>query len=280
MLNKDFIITAELQPPKGPDVEGFLTKARLLKTEVDALNVTDNQRAIVRLCSLAGCAMLIKEGITPVFQITCRDRNRLAIKSDLLGAHALGIRNVLAITGDDISTGDNKGAKQVFDIDSIQLISIIAGLNRGATAGGATLSGHTDFHIGGALNPFAKPEELTMLRFEKKIWAGARFFQTQAVYDTTAFKGFMKKVKDKDVKIIAGILVLKSAQMAHFLNENLPGVYVPDTLIKELETSDDPKEKGLEIAARSIRSLKGIAHGVHIMAMGMEEKIPKILEMI
>jgi len=280
MLNKDFIITAELQPPKGPDAKEFLTKARLLKTTVDALNVTDNQRAIVRLCSLAGCAMLIKEGITPVFQITCRDRNRLAIQSDLLGAHALGIRNVLAITGDDISTGDHKEAKQVFDIDSIQLISMITGLNRGVTAGETTLKGHTDFHIGAALNPFAKPEGLTMLRFEKKIRAGARFFQTQAVYDTTAFKGFMKNVKDKDVKIIAGILVLKSPKMAHFLNENLPGVYVPDTLIKELETSADPKEKGLEIAARSIRNLKGIAHGVHIMAMGMEEKILKILEMI
>ena len=280
MLNKDFIITAELQPPKGPSVDEFLNKAHILKTKVDALNVTDNQRAIVRLSSLAGCAMLVREGITPVFQITCRDRNRLAIQSDLLGAHALGIRNVLAITGDDISIGDHRGAKQVFDIDSIQLISIIAGLNKGITAGGSSLAGHTDFNIGATLNPFARPEELNMMRFEKKSMAGAKFFQTQPIYDINAFKKFMEKVKDKEVKIIAGILVLKSAKMAHFLNKNLPGVHVPFALIKELETSYDPKKKGLEIAARTIQTLKGIAHGVHIMAMGMEERIPEILEMV
>ena len=280
MLDKDFIITAELQPPKGPDTSRFIEKARVLKHKVHALNVTDNQRATLRLSSLAGCTILEREGITPVFQVTCRDRNRLAIQSDLLGAHALGIRHVLAITGDDISSGDHKEAKQVFDLDSIQLISIIDNMNKGLSDSGVALQGSTDFTIGAVVNPFSIPEELNLLRFDKKISAGARFFQTQAVYDIDGFKKFMDKVAGRNVKILAGILLLKSLRMAHFINQNVPGVMVPDNLMEELETSSVPLMKGMEIAARIIRELKGVSDGVHIMAMGMEERVPEILEMV
>ena len=280
MLDKDFIITAELQPPKGPDTSRFIEKARVLKHKVHALNVTDNQRATLRLSSLAGCTILAREGITPVFQVTCRDRNRLAIQSDLLGAHALGIRHVLAITGDDISAGDHKEAKQVFDLDSIQLISIIDNMNKGLSDSGVALQGSTDFTIGAVVNPFSIPEELNLLRFDKKISAGARFFQTQAVYDIDGFKKFMDKVAGRNVKILAGILLLKSLRMAHFINQNVPGVMVPDNLMEELETSSVPLMKGMEIAARIIRELKGVSDGVHIMAMGMEERVPEILEMV
>jgi len=280
MLDKDFIITAELQPPKGPDPSMFIEKARVLKHKVHALNVTDNQRATLRLSSLAGCTILAREGITPVFQVTCRDRNRLAIQSDLLGAHALGIRHVLAITGDDISAGDHKEAKQVFDLDSIQLISIIDNMNKGLSDSGVALQGSTDFTIGAVVNPFSIPEELNLLRFDKKISAGARFFQTQAVYDIDGFKKFMDKVAGRNVKILAGILLLKSLRMAHFINQNVPGVMVPDNLMEELETSSVPLMKGMEIAARIIRELKGVSDGVHIMAMGMEERVPEILEMV
>ncbi len=280
MLDKDFIITAELQPPKGPDTSRFIEKARVLKHKVHALNVTDNQRATLRLSSLAGCTILAREGITPVFQVTCRDRNRLAIQSDLLGAHALGIRHVLAITGDDISAGDHKEAKQVFDLDSIQLISIIDNMNKGFSDSGFALQGSTDFTIGAVVNPFSIPEELNLLRFDKKISAGARFFQTQAVYDIDGFKKFMDKVAGRGVKILAGILLLKSLRMAHFINQNVPGVMVPDNLMEELETSSVPLMKGMEIAARIIRELKGVSDGIHIMAMGMEERVPEILEMV
>ncbi len=280
MLGKNFIITAELQPPKGPDISRFIEKARLLKQEVHALNVTDNQRATLRLSSVAGCVILEREGITPVLQMTCRDRNRLAIQADLLGAHALGIRHVLAITGDDISAGDHKEAKQVFDLDSIQLISMISGLNKGLSSSGTQLKGRTEFITGAVVNPFSIPEELNLLRFDKKISAGAKFFQTQAVYDIEGFKKFMDKVANRGVKILAGILLLKSSRMAHFINKNVPGVTVPGNLIEEIENSKDPLMKGMEIAANIIRELKGVSDGVHIMAMGMEEMIPGILEMV
>ncbi len=280
MLGKNFIITAELQPPKGPDISRFIEKARLLKQEVHALNVTDNQRATLRLSSVAGCVILEREGITPILQMTCRDRNRLAIQADLLGAHALGIRHVLAITGDDISAGDHKEAKQVFDLDSIQLISMISGLNKGLSSSGTQLKGRTEFITGAVVNPFSIPEELNLLRFDKKISAGAKFFQTQAVYDIEGFKKFMDKVANRGVKILAGILLLKSSRMAHFINKNVPGVTVPGNLIEEIENSKDPLMKGMEIAANIIRELKGVSDGVHIMAMGMEEMIPGILEMV
>ncbi|MCK4739594.1 MAG: methylenetetrahydrofolate reductase [Deltaproteobacteria bacterium] len=272
-----FAITAEICPPRGTDTAGFIEKARLLKDEVVAANVTDNQRAVMRLSSLAASTLLIKEGVEPVFQITCRDRNRLAIQSDMLGAWTLGIKNVLALTGDHVSYGDHRGAKAVFDLDAVQLVSAIEGLNQGVNMQARELRGGTNFYLGAVVSPAADPFEPEWIRFEKKKSAGARFFQTQAIYDMDSFKSFFDDAEKKGVKILGGILLLKSAKMARFLNANVPGVAVPEALIQELEDSTDELEKGIEIAARQVRILRGYCHGAHIMAISQEESVPKII---
>ena len=274
-----FAITAEICPPKGTETKRFVEKARLLKDKIVAANVTDNQRAVMRLSSLAASAILIKEGVEPVFQITCRDRNRLAMQSDLLGAWTLGVKNVLALTGDHVSFGDHREAKPVFDLDAVQLVSMIEGLNRGKNMKGRDLRGGTGFHIGAVVSPGADPLEPELIRFEKKVDAGAKFFQTQAIYDMDEFKRFFEDAEKKGVKILGGILLLKSAKMARFLNANVPGVSVPEELIEELEGSSDELERGIEIAARQVRELRGYSHGAHIMAISQEESVPKIIEL-
>lgn len=276
----EFIITAELCPPKGTDIDPFLDKAKLLKDKVDAINVTDNQRAIMRLTPLVCSHLLVKEGIEPIYQMTCRDRNRLAIQSDLLGASVLGINNVLALTGDHISAGNNKQARAVFDIDSVHLLQMINKLNHGTDFNDTPLQGKTNFFSGAAVNPGSEPLEAVLLKFTKKVQAGAHFFQTQAIFDTEKFKTFMKQIKQHNVKIFAGVLLLKSGKMARFLNDNVPGVEVPEHLIAELDNAKDPLEKGIEIAAALIRELKNIAHGAHIMCIGMEEKVLDIVQAV
>jgi 5,10-methylenetetrahydrofolate reductase len=295
----EFVITAEVGPPKGTDVSQMLHHAKALKGKVHGVNVTDNQSSVMRLGSLAGCHLLLDEGLEPVFQLTCRDRNRLALQSDLLSAHALGIRNVLALTGDHILVGDHPQAKPVFDVESVQLLQIIQRLNSGrdwATKSGnkelpegAELEGETDFFAGAVVTPEADPLEPQLLKFEKKVQAGARFFQTQAIYDLDKFAKFMDYAGRFEVKILAGILLLRSAGMARYLNNFVPGITVPDSLLQELETAkqragDDKKlgaeyqlEAGIKIAARQIKQLKGICAGVHIMAIGLEDKVPQIL---
>ncbi len=273
-----FVITAEICPPKGTDTGDFLKKARLLKNRIAAANVTDNQRAVMRLSSLACSVLLQREGIDPVFQMTCRDRNRLALQSDILGAWALGIKNILALTGDHVSFGDHREAKAVFDIDSVQLVGLVEGLNRGRNMKDKELRGGTDFLIGAVVAPEANPWEPEGIKFEKKIAAGARFFQTQAIYDMDKFKRFFDAAPNGDVKILGGILLLKSAKMANYLNTNVPGVHVPQALIDELEAAPDQLEKGIEIASRQLRELKSFCHGAHIMAIGQEESVVKIIE--
>lgn len=273
-----FVVTAELCPPKGPDISSFINKARLLKGLVDAVNITDNQRAMMRMCALV-CAWLVKnEGLEPILQMTCRDRNRIALQSDILGASAQGIRNILAITGDYVSEGDNPEAKPVFDLDSSLLIKTIAELNKGNDLGGRALNAKTDFFIGAAVNPCAEPKEPHRLTFEKKIAAGARFFQTQAIFDIEKFSEFMEYSRQFDVKILGGILLVKSAKMARFLNENVPGVDVPQNLIDRLEKSQNPIMTGVEIAGEQIGQLRSICHGVHIMTVGNEERVAEILK--
>lgn len=275
----DFAVTAEICPPRGTDVAGFIEKARLLKDKLAAANVTDNQRAVMRLSSLAASVILLKEGVEPVFQMTCRDRNRIAIQSDLIGASALGIENVLALTGDHVSFGDHRDAKPVFDLDAVQLTATIKTLNEGRNLKGKELRGATDFFIGAVVAPGTIPFEPEWIRFKKKIAAGARFFQTQAVYDMDGFKRFFEDAEKLDVKILAGILLLKSAKMAEYLNKNVPGVDVPKALIDELEAAPDQLEKGIEIAARQVKELRGYCHGAHIMAISQESSVPKILEL-
>ena len=275
----DFVITAEICPPRGTDTRGFLEKARLIKDRVVAANVTDNQRAVMRLSSLACSVLLLREGIEPVFQMTCRDRNRLAIQSDIMGAWTLGVRNILALTGDHVSHGDHREAKAVFDLDSVQLVHTIDLLNHGKNLKGRELRGGTGFYIGAVVAPEAEPFGPEWIKFEKKIDAGARFFQTQAVFDMDRFKAFFDDAERLGAKILAGILLLKSARMAHFLNNNVPGVNVPQDLIEELEGSTDELEKGIEIASRQLRELKGFCHGAHIMAIGQEESVPRIVDL-
>lgn len=273
-----FTITAEICPPKGTDTSDFIKKARLLKDKIAAANVTDNQRAVMRLSSLACSVLLIREGIDPVFQMTCRDRNRIAMQSDIMGAWALGIKNILALSGDHVSFGDHRDAKAVFDLDSVQLVQVIKKLNNGTNMKDTPLKGGTGFFVGAVVAPEADPWEPEMIKFEKKIEAGARFFQTQAIYDMEKFHKFYEYAKKNDVKILGGILLLKSAKMAHFLNDNVPGVTVPKHLIDELEESKDQLEKGIEIAARQIKELKDFCDGAHIMAIGQEESVIKIIE--
>lgn len=273
-----FVITAEICPPRGTDVASFIEKARLLRGKVAAANVTDNQRAVMRLSSLACSVLLLNEGIDPVFQVTCRDRNRLAIQSDILGAWVLGVKNVLALTGDHVAFGDHREAKAVFDIDSVQLVGVINTLNQGRNMKETELRGKTGFYIGAVVAPEADPWEPEEIKFEKKLASGATFFQTQAIFDMDRFKRFFEKAEKTGAKVLGGILLLKSAKMAHYLNNNVPGVTVPQGLIDEIEAAPDQLKKGIEIASRQVRELKGFSHGAHIMAIGQEESVVNIIE--
>jgi len=276
-----FVVTAEIGPLKGTNTADIEEVANLLKGRVDATNVTDQQSSVMRLGSLATCHLLKERGLDPVFQMTCRDRNRLALQSDLLNAWVLGIENVLAITGDLPSLGDHPQAKPVYDLDSVQLLWVINRLNEGYDMAGNELQGKPAFFPGAVINPGANTEaafELQLIKMEKKIEAGARFFQTQAIYDVDIFAKFMKRAEGFNVPILAGIIPLKSAGMARFMNKNVAGVFVPDELISKMAEAEDKAQTGIEIAANLIKELKDICHGIHIMAIGWEKKVPTILD--
>ena len=277
-----FVVTAEVGPPKGTDIKEMVHHIHLLKDKVDALNVTDNQSAVMRICSLAVCKIVMENGAEPILQMTCRDRNRIGLQSDLLGAAVLGIKTVLCMTGDHVLAGDHKEAKPVYDLESVQLLKVVDGLNKGKDMSGNEMQGATDFYQGAVVTPESNPIEPQLAKFEKKIRAGANFFQTQAIYDIGAFGKFMGVARKHPVKVLAGLVILKSAGMANFLNKNVPGIRVPQELIDELKAAGKEKalETGMDIAARHIRRLKDekICDGVHIMAIGMEDKVPVIME--
>ena len=277
-----FAVTAEVGPPKGTDIKDMIHHIELLKGKIDAANVTDNQSAVMRICSMAVCRIALDHGLEPILQMTCRDRNRIGLQSDLLGADVLGIRNVLCMTGDYVSAGDHKDAKPVYDVESVQLLMMVDGLNNGRDMAGNELRGATSFFQGAVVTPEANPLEPQLMKFEKKVRAGAHFFQTQAIYDIEKFKEFAKYAQGLKAKVLAGIVVLKSAGMANFMNKNVPGIRVPQELIDELKAAGKEKalDTGLNIAARHIRQLKEekICDGVHIMAIGMEDKVPIIME--
>ncbi len=276
----EFPVTAECGPPKGTDLNEMLKHAKDLLGKVHALNATDNQSSVMRVSSLAICKLLLEMGHDPIFQLTCRDRNRLALQSDILGAHVLGIKNILCLTGDYVTAGDHKAAKPVFDIESSQLLQVVNTLNSGKDMAGNELHGATEMFPGATVTPEAKPIEPQLMKFRKKVKAGSRFFQTQAIYDIENFKNFMKEARKHNVKILAGILVLKSAGMATFLNNNVPGITVPQNLINELKAAGKEKalSTGLDIAARTIKAVRDLCDGVHIMAIGMEDKVPEIMK--
>jgi 5,10-methylenetetrahydrofolate reductase len=253
----------------------------LLKGKVDAANVTDQQSSVMRLGSLAVCHLLKTKGLEPVLQMTCRDRNRLALQSDLLSAAVLGIENVLSITGDLPVLGDHPEAKPVYDLDSVQLLWVMNKLNEGFDMQGNELKGKPNLFPGAVVNPGADTEaarELQLIKMEKKIKAGARFFQTQAIYDPSAFAKFMKRAGKFGVPVLAGIIPLKSAGMAKFMNKNVSGVFVPDALIEKMTTAEDKTQMGIQIAVDLIKELKDMCQGVHIMAIGWEKKVPLVLE--
>ena len=278
LLSGKFTITGELAPSKGSDPAHIGDTLKWLSGCVDAVNVTDNQRACVKASSLAVSKMVLERGMEPIYQLTCRDRNRIALQSDLLGANMLGVRNVLALTGDHVSFGDHPTAQQVFDLDSARLVVAIRGLNEGHDMEGNHLEGKTDFLIGAVLNPGAMDLEVEVMRTERKVSAGAQFFQTQLVYDADAFKSLMKELP-KGVRVLAGIAPLKSKRMAEFMNAKVPGVRVPKGMISELDRAKDPAEAGLKQAADIIRELRPHCSGIHVMAFGAEGRVRPLLEL-
>ncbi len=276
-----FVVTSEIGPPKGTNIEKMLHHIDLLKDTVDALNVTDHQSSVMRFPSIGGCLAVKEHGGEPILQMTCRDRNRLALQADLLLAYTRGIGNVLCLTGDAITVGDHKEAKGVFELDSLQLLKTIRQMESGKDLGGNDLDGAVEFCAGAIVTPEQRPIEPQLIKFEKKVEAGAEFFQTQAIYDLDNFSKFMQHVRQFPVKILAGIVLLSSARMAKFMTENIPGIFVPQHLIDELASAPkgEALNKGIEIAGRMIATLEkeSICDGVHIMAIGREEVVPDIL---
>ena len=277
-----FVITCELGPPKGIEVEKVIDELEPLRSKIDAFNVTDLQSSVLKAGSLATCSLLKGRGFEPIMQLTCRDRNRLGLQSDVLSAAVLGIENLLCLTGDHPKLGDHPQAMPVFDLDSVQLLCAIKGLMGGKDMAGNDLEGRApQFSLGATVNPGAEPLEPQIMKMEKKVRAGAEFFQTQAVFEVDKFANFCEEVKYLKVPVMAGIVLLKSPGMAKFMNANVAGIHVPDEIIDELAGVAKEKrvEKSLEISARLMKGLKGLCRGVHIMSLGWERHIPAVLEM-
>ncbi len=285
--NGGFAVTAECGPPKGADPDAIMKKAGLLKGKVDAVNVTDNQTAIVRMSSLATCSLLLKAGLDPVFQMVVRDRNRIALQSDILGAAAIGINNVLCLSGDHQSFGNQPQAMGVFDLDSVQFLNVVKNMrDSGKILGGEELSKSPEIFIGAAANPFADPIEFRIVRLAKKIAAGADFIQTQCIYNIEKFEKWLEMARGRGLTekayILGGVTPLKSAGMAKYMKNKVAGMDVPEDLIKRMEgvAKDKQKEEGIKICVETIQKLKEMdgVKGVHIMAIEWEEAVGEIVE--
>lgn len=275
-----FLVTAEVMPPKGGDPTHMIEMGHLLKDWVHGVNVTDGSRAVMRMSSLVASALLLQNGIEPIFQMACRDRNRIALQADLMGAQALGIRNVLALTGDPVAAGDHPDAKPVFDLESVRLIRLIHKLNAGEDCNGKPLTNQaTTLFPGAAVDPQCGSFSGLQRRFERKIEAGAQFFQSQLISDFERLEKFMDKIASPyKVPVLAGIFLLKSAKNARFINKNVPGVMIPEHIIERLEKAQDPLMEGVAIAAEQVKSARDLCQGVHLMAVRREDLIPNILE--
>ncbi len=282
LKKKGFVVTAELGPPKGTNMEPFFKQAAYLKGKVDAANVTDQQSALMKLGSIAACHLLKNFGIEPIMQMVVRDKNRVALQSDLLSAAVLGIHNVLVLTGDPIQIGDHPTAKPVFDIDAAELMSVIKKLESGLDMTDHKLDGAPTFAIGAALNPCVDDIETEISKTRKKIESGAEFFQTQGVFELARFTRFMERYKKEGFKapVLAGIILLKSVKMATFMNEKIPGIFIPKEMIARFETAPDPKKECVKIAIELITQIRPHVQGFHLMAIGWEELIPEIVSHI
>jgi methylenetetrahydrofolate reductase (NADPH) len=276
----EFLLTAEITPPKGSDTSTLLSLAQQLKGRVHAINITDSNRAMARMSPLAASLLLHQAGVEPILQLACRDRNRLALQGDLLGASALGLRNVLALTGDPIHIGDCPDARAVFDLESVRLLQLIQRLNNGLDCNGKPLpDGGTHLLAGAAVEPQSGSFSGLERRFHRKLENGAQFFQSQMVTDFEQLERFMDKLgRPAGKPILAGIFLLKSAKNAEFINRNLPGVKIPDGIIQRLANAAHPLEEGIRIAAEQVRQARQICHGVHLMAVKAEHLIPRILD--
>ena len=274
-------VTCEVNPPKGTDTAELIGSIETLKGRVDAVNVTDGKSSVMGMSALAMSLLLKEKGFEPILNFSCRDRNRLGLQADLLGAAALAIHNVLAVTGDYASMGDHPQCKPVFDLDSIQLLEAIRKLESGQDLGKNPLRGKPQFFKGATISPIpdtAAALELQFLKMEKKVAAGAQFFQTQPVFDLRAFESFAKRATRLGVPILAGVLPLKSESMARFLNKNMPGIKVPEALIEEIGNATDRIKVSIKISARIIQDLKGLCQGIHLIPAGWEKMVPAILE--
>ena len=285
LLNQGkFVVTGELRPPKGCCLKDYLSEADEYMRGITAINVTDNQASCMRLNSFVVCKALIDEGHNPIAQFVCRDRNRIALQSDILGAAALGIKNVLLLTGDHISLGDHPQAKQVFDLDSVSLINAVRQLENGVDLAGNSLEGEPpSFSKGAAVSPCADSVDLQLRKMEKKIEAGAEFFQSQAIFDSEKFISFMEKAKQFNVPVILGIIIPRSARQLQYMDNNIPGVSIPPGIIKEFEADTGVAksgDRGIELAVRIINECRDYCHGIHIMAFGWESKIPIVLKKV
>ncbi len=281
--NGQFVVTAEVGPPKGINASHVVEEAKEYLSGITAVNVTDNQSSVMRMGSLPACVMLKNAGLTPILQLTCRDRNRIALQSELLGAAALGIDNILCLTGDHTKMGDHKGAKPVFDLDSVSLLHTVCQLEKGVDLGGNPLVGEAPkFAKGAVVSPCSDSVDAQLAKMERKVMAGAEYFQTQAVFDSEKFISFMEKAKQFGKPVQLGVIIPKSAGMAKFMNNNVAGVHVPQWMIDEL-AADKEKAKagitGVELAAKVIKECRPYCQGLHIMALGWEAKVPELLKM-
>jgi methylenetetrahydrofolate reductase (NADPH) len=276
----EFLVTAEVAPPKGTNPAHMVEMAEQLKNRVHAVNITDGSRAVMRMSSMVSALLLLEQGIEPIYQVACRDRNTIALQADLLGAHALGIRNVLALTGDPVKAGDHPKAKPVFDVESVRLLQMITKLNSGFDwTDHALTDGATDLMVGAAVDPQSGSWSGLQRRFDRKLAAGSQFFQSQLISDFDCLEKFMAEIARPAGKpVLAGIFLLKSAKNARFINRAVPGVQIPEHIIDRLEAASDPLAEGVAIAAEQVQMAKEICQGVHLMAVKREDLIPQILD--
>jgi len=274
---KPFLVTMEVNPPKGTDLSEILRAVERVQGLVDAVNVTDGSGAIMRACSLAVAKAVLDAGADPILQMTCRDRNRLALQADLLGAAILGIRNVLLLTGDDPKAGDHPEAKPVFDVNSAALMQVAKGLTEGRDMAGKPLAGSPSFCVGAAADPGAKDLEVELQKFQAKIDGGARFFQTQAVFEVERLRAFMERARTFDKPVLAGVLLVKSAKMARYMNEHVWGIHVPEPIIARFEAATDKRAECVAVASELVRAVRGVADGIHFYPLGWEDLVPNIL---
>lgn len=277
----EFLVTAEVMPPKGGDPTHMLSMAEKLRGRVHAVNITDGSRAVMRMSSLAAAVLIQQQGLEPICQMACRDRNRIALQADLLGAQALGIRNILALTGDPVKAGDHTAARSVFDLESVRLLHLIRQLNHGVDACDRPLPDQpTSLFAGAAVDPQSRSWSGLQRRFEKKLEAGAQFFQSQLIADFERLEKFMDQIAAGcDRPVLAGIFLLKSAKNAQFINRNVPGVQIPEGIIARLASAPDPLYEGICIAAEQVKAAQALCQGVHMMAIRREDLIPQILDL-